>query len=153
MIVTLKPSELTVGVLKGVRNHGHYREDPTILFPPSMPPPFQTASQIKQIPLRPPTSYRLRTLTSHFYFKSLYISNILLYTVRAHLTSYEALSCLLPWLKLAQAIWKLATSHNKVQKSCRPSFHLFTLQPQHGSFVQWLPVCVSTNGRHDNHTH
>ena len=62
MIVTLKPSELTVGILKGVRNHGHYREDPTILFPPSMPPPFQTASQIKQIPLRPPTSYRLRTL-------------------------------------------------------------------------------------------
>lgn len=40
MIVTLKPSELTVGILKGVRNHGHYREDPTILLPSIYASPF-----------------------------------------------------------------------------------------------------------------
>lgn len=40
MIVSLKSSEFTVGILEDVRDHGHYREVPTISLPSPYISPF-----------------------------------------------------------------------------------------------------------------
>lgn len=126
--VALKTSEFTESILEGVRDHGHYREISTIsLFPLSflIPPPFQTASQIKQLPLCPPTSYKLRLLTSHFYVK-VYILQTFSFMLQC--PSYQLQSSQLPVT--------LIQTHSSDKEICY--FTLTQSRSQESFWVSWF---------------
>lgn len=156
IIITLKPNSLRAflkvwGMVANTERSPQSHSLPSLSL--SLP---QTASQIKQMPWRPQYPTNLEHVLLFFMLKFIYSKHSPSCCSTCSI-SYEALSCLLLWLKLAQAICKLVISltesrsqvgfwvpwFNDKSMPSRASFRLPTLQPQFVSSVQRLPVWMN----------